>query len=89
MPSATKPERVGAEMARLLRASRERQGLSMTSVAERAGLSQQMVSFVERGLRKPTLDTLLRITEALAENLPAMLAQAISDATIPPAARRR
>lgn len=37
----------------------------MTVVAERAGLSQQMVSYVERGMRKPNLDTLLRIAWAL------------------------
>ena len=41
----------------------------MTKTAERAGLSQQMVSYVERGLRNPTLDTLLRITDALGINL--------------------
>jgi len=37
----------------------------MTVVGERAGLSQQMVSYVERGMRNPTLDTLLRITSVL------------------------
>ena len=37
----------------------------MTALAAKAGLSQQMVSYVERGIRNPTLDTLLRITEAL------------------------
>ena len=40
-------------------------GLSMNVVAMRAGLSHTMVSRVERELRKPTLDTLLRITGAL------------------------
>lgn len=37
----------------------------MNIVATRAGLSHTMVSRVERELRKPTLDTLLRITEAM------------------------
>ena len=37
----------------------------MTVVAERAGLSQQMVSYVEREMRNPTLDTLLRIAGVL------------------------
>ncbi len=37
----------------------------MSAVAERGGLSQQMVSYVERGLRKPNLDTLLRMSAAL------------------------
>lgn len=39
--------------------------LSLTRVAESAGLSRQMVSYVERGLRVPTLDTLLRITRVV------------------------
>ena len=56
---------VCANTARLLREERERQGASMTMIAERAGLSQQMVSYVERGMRKPNLDTLLRIAWAL------------------------
>lgn len=37
----------------------------MSAVAERAGLSQQMVSYVERGIRKPTLDTVFRMSVAL------------------------
>jgi transcriptional regulator with XRE-family HTH domain len=37
----------------------------MTKLGELAGLSQQMVSYVERELRNPTLDTLLGITDAL------------------------
>lgn len=37
----------------------------MTSLAERAGLSQQSVSYVEREMRIPNLDTMLRITEVL------------------------
>lgn len=61
---------------RLLREERERAGLSMSAVAERAGLSQQMISYVERGLRMPTLDTLLRITDALNLNLLALLRKA-------------
>ena len=37
----------------------------MHEVARRTGLAQQTVSFVERGMRMPTLDTLLRIASAL------------------------
>jgi transcriptional regulator with XRE-family HTH domain len=40
----------------------------MNQVAERADLSQQMVSYVERGMRNPTLETLLRITAAIDVN---------------------
>jgi len=37
----------------------------MTALAAKTGLSQQMVSYVERELRNPSLDTLLRITAGL------------------------
>ena len=50
---------------RLLREQREARGLSMNAVAKRAGLSHTMISRVEHELRRPTLDTLLRITEAM------------------------
>ena len=56
-----------------LKAERERQQLSMNALAERAGLSQQMVSYVERGLRRPTLDTVVRMAIALDVDLSAII----------------
>lgn len=43
--------------------------MSLTSLAAKAGLSQQSVSYVEREMRVPNLDTLLRITGVLGVNL--------------------
>jgi transcriptional regulator with XRE-family HTH domain len=37
----------------------------MNAVAMKAGLSHTMISRIERELRKPTLDTLIRIATAL------------------------
>ncbi len=54
-----------SRVAQILREEREKQGLSMNMLADKAGLSQQMISYVERELRNPSLDTLLLITEAL------------------------
>jgi len=45
--------------------TRQRKSLSMTVLAGRAGLSQQSISYIERGLRIPNLDTLIRLTDAL------------------------
>jgi predicted transcriptional regulator len=59
-----------------LRQRRERAGMSMNRLAEKSGLSLTMISFVERGLRSPTLDTLLRIAEALDVELWQVLRQA-------------
>ena len=69
-------ELIGSQVAKLLRAEREKKGLSMNAVAERAGLSQSMVSLVEREMRNPTLDTLLRITAAIEVDLVEIIARA-------------
>lgn len=41
----------------------------MNVLAQRAGLHVSMISLVERELRKPTFDVLLRIAEGLEINL--------------------
>lgn len=69
-------QKLCSEIVRLLKAERERQGLAMLTVAERAGLSQQMVSYVEREIRRPTLETVLRITSALEVDLEDLIIQA-------------
>lgn len=48
----------------------------MTVLSERAGLSQQSVSYVEREMRIPNLDTLLRITDVLKVDLADIIKQA-------------
>lgn len=52
----------------------------MSAVAERAGLSQQMVSYVERGIHKPTLDTVYRISVALEADLGSIVKTAVKRA---------
>jgi transcriptional regulator with XRE-family HTH domain len=56
---------ISGHIARILREERVRQDVSMTILGRRAGLSQQMISYVEREMRSPNLDTLLRIAFAL------------------------
>jgi transcriptional regulator with XRE-family HTH domain len=63
-------------VARILRTEREKRGLSLSLLAERAGLSYQMISYVEREMRSPTLDTLLRITTALQISLGSVMQRA-------------
>ena len=48
----------------------------MNVVAQRSGLSQSIVSLIERDLRNPTLDTLLRIAEAMEIDLGKLITQA-------------
>jgi len=58
-----------SHVARLLREERLRQKLSLNVLAARAGLSRQMVSYIETEDRNPSLETLLRITFAMGVNL--------------------
>ncbi|AHF89071.1 transcriptional regulator [Opitutaceae bacterium TAV5] len=76
-------ERIYQEVIRILREEREAARMSMGEVAWRAGLSQPMISYVERGTRMPTLDTLLRMTDALSLNLPKLLRRAETAARQP------
>ena len=71
---------VCSRVARILRRERERQKLSMNLVAQRAGISQQMVSYVEREMRNPTLETLLRIATAIDIDLSEVLRTALRNA---------
>ena len=80
MASDKSQQAVCSRVAQLLRREREKRGLSMNRVAERAGLSQQMVSYVERGMRNPTLETLLRIAAAIEIDLAKVLRQAARSA---------
>jgi transcriptional regulator with XRE-family HTH domain len=67
---------VAADVAAIFRAERLRRGLSMNAVAQRGGLSQQMVSYVEREMRNPSLDTILRMAAALEIDLGNVLQRA-------------
>ncbi|HEX7298398.1 MAG TPA: helix-turn-helix transcriptional regulator [Solirubrobacteraceae bacterium] len=49
------------DAAQLVREARRRQGISQAELARRAGTSQHAVSLIERGLRRPSLDTLERL----------------------------
>ena len=60
-----RPDVICSTVVRLLREKRVASGLSMNAIAKRARLSHSMISRVEHELRRPTLDTLLRITEAM------------------------
>ncbi|MDR1374861.1 MAG: XRE family transcriptional regulator [Treponema sp.] len=48
-----------------IRLVRERRGLTLREVAERAGVSESLVSQIERNRVSPAIDTLLALTDAL------------------------
>lgn len=67
---------IGAAVLRLLKERREELGISGSQLADRAGLNQSAISLLDRGLRNPTLDTLLRIAAVLEVNLGEVLIRA-------------
>ena len=51
--------------ARVLREARTAQGLSQEDLAIRTGFHRTYISQLERGIKSPTLDTLVRLGEVL------------------------
>jgi transcriptional regulator with XRE-family HTH domain len=49
----------------LLKEERERRGLSKYVVAQKSGLSQQAIGYMEKGHRIPSLETVLRVAKAM------------------------
>jgi transcriptional regulator with XRE-family HTH domain len=66
-----------ARLTELIQAERLRQKLSLNEVATRSGLSHTMVMRVEKRERLPTIDTLLRMADALEVDMSAVLGKAI------------
>jgi transcriptional regulator with XRE-family HTH domain len=54
-----------SEVGKVLRAARERQGLSQRRLALRAGTSQDAISRIERGVEAPTLGRLAQLVLTL------------------------
>ncbi|MFD0893890.1 helix-turn-helix transcriptional regulator [Luteolibacter ambystomatis] len=52
-------------LAGTLRSIREARGLSQIELAERAGVSRTCIAYIEDGARRPTADTLKRLSSAL------------------------
>lgn len=48
-----------------IRTIRERKGLTMKAVAEKAGVSESLISQIERNLVSPSVDTLLTVSDVL------------------------
>jgi hypothetical protein len=69
-------EAIRKELVRLLREERKRRKLSNYAVCQRSGVSESMLSLVERGLRNPTVETILRMADGIGANLPALIKKA-------------
>ncbi|MCI0535022.1 MAG: helix-turn-helix domain-containing protein, partial [Verrucomicrobiales bacterium] len=64
------------QIIRLLRAERERRGMSKYLLSAQSGLSQQTIGYIERGLRSPSLETALRLADGMGVPLEDIIKQA-------------
>ena len=76
MPKPTKSDAVEKEVVRLLAECREQTGISKNELSQRTGLSRAAIRLIEEMKRKPTLYTLLRISEGLGVELWELLKEA-------------
>jgi DNA-binding XRE family transcriptional regulator len=76
VPVAKLNDAISSQVACLLKVEREKRGLSLNVLAQKAGVSRQTVSYVEQEVQNPTLDTLLRITAVLEVDLEKIIAKA-------------
>ncbi|MFJ6671455.1 helix-turn-helix domain-containing protein [Actinosynnema sp. NPDC091369] len=78
-------------LGRSLRAAREERGSRLVDVAQRAGISPQYLSEIERGRKEPSSEMIAAVTGALGLGLGDLLADIAGDVRrgTGPAARRR
>lgn len=80
---------ISSHVAYILKEEREKRDLSLKMLAKKSGISRQTISYVEKEVQSPSLDTLLRITSALGADLAKIIARAQKRASkkSPPSAK--
>ena len=74
-PDREPPEPLWREvLGRSLRATRENQGARLVDIAQRAGISPQYLSEIERGRKEPSSEMIAAVTGALGVRLADLLA---------------
>jgi transcriptional regulator with XRE-family HTH domain len=64
------------EIIRLLREERKKRNLSNYAVAQRSGVSESMLSLVDRGLRNPSMELMLKVADGTGTDLAALVKKA-------------
>jgi transcriptional regulator with XRE-family HTH domain len=65
-----------AQVIKLLQAERKRRGMSKYTLSAQTGLAQQTISYMERGMRQPSFETILRVADGIGVDLEEVLKQA-------------
>jgi transcriptional regulator with XRE-family HTH domain len=76
VPSGIKQRVICAQVIKLLREERERRGISKYTLSAQCGLAQQTISYMERGLRQPSFETIMRVADGIGVNLEDVLKRA-------------
>ena len=76
MPSGAKQRAICAQVIKLLKEERERRGISKYALSAQCGLAQQTISYMERELRHPSFETILRVADGIGVSLEDVLQQA-------------
>ena len=71
-----KGQTISERFGQVVRAARERQGVSQEKLAELAEIDRTYVSMIERGKRQPTLEVASRIAVALSMRLSEVIRRA-------------
>lgn len=79
MSTGASQRAICAQTIRLLRDERERRGISKYALSAQSGLAQQTISYIERGLRQPSFETMLRIADGIGVSLEDILRHARAD----------
>lgn len=66
------------QFAKVLQELRHKSGLSQEELAERCNLHDRYISFLERGLRQPTITTIFKLAKAL-DITPSALIKEVED----------
>ena len=61
-------QEIGRQFGQSLTAARERCRRSQDEVAEQTGLSAESIALIERGEARPTLETMVKLAEAVSED---------------------
>src|SRR6266404_7245553 len=73
VPGTPHYEAIRREIVRLVQQERKRRNLSRYAVSQNSGVSESMLSLVERGLRNPTMELMLRIADGIGADLPKLI----------------
>lgn len=70
---ASKKKKARKNLGRKIRLLRKEQDISQEQLAYECGLSRQYISYLESGLKSPTIDTLLSIADAMNVHVKSLL----------------